>query len=707
MPKRFVDPTFFAPWSLVFLISLIWLLSDPVHTQSQPQVDLTKKNVLILHSYEANRPVSLGTDKGLSDTLRSGGIPDLNQFFVSLDLMRNRASKYRKLLVEQMRTQYSHSKPDMIITMLPEALEFVLKDCKDMFPDIPILALYLSRSLEVPKTDRRFIRHFVTVDILGTLEIALKLVPGVNRVYVVSGAHEVDRRIEDQARLIFKKWEGQLEFLYLSHMPFDDILATVSNARPGSIVLALAFIHDISGKNYLTPDIVQQLSRVSTAPLFGVFEVGLGHGIVGGSLNSYEVIGNKAGQLALDVLGSPEPPDIPAVLDVPSVPMFDWRQLRHWNLNEGALPKRSIVINKELTLWDFKYHITGGLAFVLLETTLIIFFIVQRSRKKVAEEELNQFFNVSLDLKCIANTDGYFLRLNPAWERILGYTREELMAKRFLEFVHPDDLGRTREAVSTLSSQQKLTSFENRYRSKDGTYRWLEWSSVPAGKLIYAAARDITERKRAEEALGERLQFEQLLSGLSARFVNIPPDQVDSEIEDGLRQILEFFQVDRCALLRLLPGKTSWQITHIASSDNVPPVPVGVGLPRSIYPWTYEKLAEKHEVLSISRLDDLPAEANVDRQTCIEWGIRSFVNIPILIGESVDHIINVNSVKSERVWPEELFPRLRLLGEIFVNALERKRAEAEVGCSRSFNICHLSVIFAPLKSYDLIFIYSI
>jgi hypothetical protein len=80
-------------------------------------------------------------------------------------------------------------------------------------------------------------------------------------------------------------------------------------------------------------------------------------------------------------------------------------------------------------------------------------------------------------------------------------------------------------------------------------------------------------------------------------------------------------------------------------------------------------------VQSISRLDDLPAEANTDRQTCIEWGIGSFVNIPILIGESVDHVINVDTVKGEQIWPAELLPRLRLLGEIFVNALLRKQAE--------------------------------
>jgi transcriptional regulator with GAF, ATPase, and Fis domain len=183
---------------------------------------------------------------------------------------------------------------------------------------------------------------------------------------------------------------------------------------------------------------------------------------------------------------------------------------------------------------------------------------------------------------------------------------------------------------------------------------------------------DITERKQAEEALEDRLQFERLLSDLSSKFVNIPNDRVDSEIEDGLRQILVFFHVDRCVLFRTLPDRTSWQIAYTVTSNDAPHLPAGVKLSKSIYPWAYEKLSEKHEVMSISRLDDLPAEASADRQSCIKWGIRSYVNIPILIGESVD-IIHISSGKSERVWPEELFPRLRLLGEIFVNALERKQ----------------------------------
>jgi PAS domain S-box-containing protein len=377
----------------------------------------------------------------------------------------------------------------------------------------------MSPGIELPKTNRRIIEHQVSYDMLGTLEIALKLVPRAKRVYLVSGVYYSDKRLQNQARRDLKKWEGSLEFQYLSNMSLEQMLTKVSGVPPESIIMYLSVLVDSAGKTYTARDALQQISRVSQTPVFGLYDILLGYGITGGSLMSFQLVGTRAGQLALDILRGINPPEnIPRILDVPSVPMFDWRQLRHWNLNEGALPKGSIVINKELTLWDFKYYIIGALVFSLLETTLIVFFIVQRRRRRSAEEslrqkteELDQFFNVSLDLLGIANTNGYFLRLNPAWEKILGYTREELMAKRFLEFVHPEDLGRTQEAVSTLASQQKVIFFENRYRCKDGTYRWLQWNSAPAGNLIYAAARDITDRKRTE---GELRQHQEHLEEL-------------------------------------------------------------------------------------------------------------------------------------------------------------------------------------------------
>ena len=118
---------------------------------------------------------------------------------------------------------------------------------------------------------------------------------------------------------------------------------------------------------------------------------------------------------------------------------------------------------------------------------------------KQQAEEIENFFNCAIDLLCIANTDGYFERLNQEWQNALGYTLEELKEKRFLEFVHPDDVPATLQVMSQLVGQNKVLEFINRYRCKDGSYRWIEWRSYPHENKIFAAARDITERKQTEE----------------------------------------------------------------------------------------------------------------------------------------------------------------------------------------------------------------
>jgi formate hydrogenlyase transcriptional activator len=189
--------------------------------------------------------------------------------------------------------------------------------------------------------------------------------------------------------------------------------------------------------------------------------------------------------------------------------------------------------------------------------------------------------------------------------------------------------------------------------------------------------KQIDELERIGKVLEERLRFERLLADFSARFVKISPEQVDGEIALALKMILEFFQVDRCFLIRTLQERTAWQVTHAAyAEDQFPPVPVGAVLSRAIHPWAYEMLIDKKQVLAISDTADVgPPEAHVDRQTWLEWGTRSTLLIPIHVGQSDDYVISINAVKSERGWPEEFIPRVRLLGEIFVNAMERRNAE--------------------------------
>lgn len=123
------------------------------------------------------------------------------------------------------------------------------------------------------------------------------------------------------------------------------------------------------------------------------------------------------------------------------------------------------------------------------------------TRQKKQSEELEAFFSVNLDLLCIATMEGRFLKVNKQWETVLGYTSDELLKNKFLDYVHPDDIESTHHAINELSNNNEVLNFVNRYRCSDGSYRFIEWRSKPSGNLIYAAARDITSRKEMEETL--------------------------------------------------------------------------------------------------------------------------------------------------------------------------------------------------------------
>jgi two-component system NtrC family sensor kinase len=127
------------------------------------------------------------------------------------------------------------------------------------------------------------------------------------------------------------------------------------------------------------------------------------------------------------------------------------------------------------------------------------------ARRRVAEER-DRFFTLGLDMVCVSDFEGYFKRVNGAFETTLGYTPVEMMSRRWIEFVHPEDVETTLAEARKLAAGAVTIAFENRYRCKDGSYKWLMWTSVPVVKdqLLYAVARDMTERKRSEAELREK-----------------------------------------------------------------------------------------------------------------------------------------------------------------------------------------------------------
>ena len=181
------------------------------------------------------------------------------------------------------------------------------------------------------------------------------------------------------------------------------------------------------------------------------------------------------------------------------------------------------------------------------------------------------------------------------------------------------------------------------------------------------------KRQLTEGPIKEQLGFERLISDLSARFVNIAPEQVDGEIGCALEQVLEFFQVERCALLGISPDGKRVHVTHAAYAEGIGRVAGEIEL-TDLFPWIYERVVLQGQPVRISRLAELPERAGKDKLNCTAMSIRSFLNIPLFFDGKVSSLILLNAVSSERSWPEEYIPRLRLLGEIFINALKHRQS---------------------------------
>src|ERR1035437_9014092 len=175
---------------------------------------------------------------------------------------------------------------------------------------------------------------------------------------------------------------------------------------------------------------------------------------------------------------------------------------------------------------------------------------------KRAEDELQRFFRLMPDLVCIASTNGHFLKINPAWQATIGYTEQEILSTPFLDFIHSDDRDATMKEVARQVAGGATTQFINRYRCKDGSYKWFEWRATPAvdKTLLFAAARDITERKRAEETIARERQLLRTLvdvlpetfyvKDLDSRFLVVNETAAKQYGKDTPAQLLGLSDVD-------------------------------------------------------------------------------------------------------------------------------------------------------------------
>lgn len=186
--------------------------------------------------------------------------------------------------------------------------------------------------------------------------------------------------------------------------------------------------------------------------------------------------------------------DNPLVTQSPNISFYAGYPLKDENgFNLGTL---CVIDNSPKVLSDNQKEALKLLAEEVVSN------IVSRKKNSEAQKQA-QLFDLSLELMCIADTDGHFIQVNKSWADILGYDIEALSGKSFLDFVHPDDIPATLDAMKQLEEQNAVINFTNRYQVKDGAYKLIEWNATPKGKLIYAIASDITEQEATKSKLNK------------------------------------------------------------------------------------------------------------------------------------------------------------------------------------------------------------
>ena len=263
---------------------------------------------------------------------------------------------------------------------------------------------------------------------------------------------------------------------------------------------------------------------------------------------------------------------------------------------------------------------------------------------------------------------------------LLGHSREELLAMRVPDLQAPEVRGSPGTVIKGELGRHQDNPFEALDVHRDGRRIPVEITNAAieenGKRLVLSIVRDVSERRRLQKELEERLRFETVLADLSARFINLPAERVDCEIEDALKCLATCLGLDRSTLFQRSEDEKTLVITHGWAAPGFEPLK-GLTV-QEAFPWALRRVLAG-EVIVFSSVDEWPAEAAQDKATLRQWGPKSNVSFPLSAGGSeVLGALAFGKMTEERTWPEELVQRLGLAAQLLGNALQRKRAEQKL-----------------------------
>ncbi len=499
---------------------------------------LPQKRVLVLYSEDKAHPAHELTDQGIREAFGSSALFRVRLYTEYLDVSRFGGLSHARTVADYLRRKYSGIEIDVIIAVYPAAVDFLRGEGLDLFSDTPIVANEVTREyaekLHHSPPHRSLTGTIAGENVGGVLDTALRIRPDSKRVALVGGTSPNDIYGIQTFRKAFEPYLKKIELIDLTGLPMEVTLTRVGSLPPDTIVLYESITRDGEGRFFVPREALLTISRVSNAPVFGLYDSYMGYGIVGGRLVSWEQLGREAAAIALRIMGGESPASIPFGGEEAYITAFDWRELKRWNIPETVVPAGAEIRYRVPSLWeDHRGTILGGISFIIVETLLIIALFVNLHKRKQAEIETRQHRNELEHVTRVATmgelTSSLAHELNQPLAAIRNYANA---AQRFLSQNDPD-LGKAREAREGIVRDDRraaevISRVRGLLKKEESRYRPLDMNDLIQDILGFVRSDSVLEGLSIETepalglpaVLGDRVQLQQVLLNLMLNAVD-------------------------------------------------------------------------------------------------------------------------------------------------------------------------------------------
>ncbi len=348
--------------------------------------EMETRRILVLYSFPEGLPWEKLIDENLRATLASKSIFLIELHTEHTDRLRYPDDVYLHKLIDFYQYKYSDSAIDLIIGFGDEAVDILLDYGDELFPQIPMVFVTAERqTLRRDYLNPNTVSLFWGMDIKTTIDLIGEILPQTRHVFIVAGTSITGRATLELARKSVQGHTQGFAIHYLTDITVEEVIRRSAQLPEHSALFFLPFMQDAGGKSIVMRDMLSVVSQQANGPVFGMADVFIGHGIVGGCLMSAELQGKRGAQVALRILEGQTLEEI-GHRQIPNILMFDWRQLKRWDIDEDRLPAGSIVRYREPSIWvDHTWEIVGVTTFCLIESLLIAGLLLQGKRWRRAE----------------------------------------------------------------------------------------------------------------------------------------------------------------------------------------------------------------------------------------------------------------------------------------------------------------------------------